>query len=107
MHKLAESNGVHPAQLDGHGGHGVAPVLPPGIGAASVPSSSPAVPLPVPPLFRGKLLELATACDKARQDLDLYYQMLLLAMGLPPDTEWTVDTDTMVMTPVMPPHHKS
>jgi hypothetical protein len=58
-----------------------------------------AAPLAVPGPFRGKLLELVGNYQKAKADLDLFHSMMLMAMGLPPDSSWNLDTETMKITP--------
>ena len=52
----------------------------------------------VPPPFQAKLQELAKGYEKARADLMLFQDMLFLAMGLPPGSNWNLDTDTMTLT---------
>jgi len=56
----------------------------------------------VPPMFRAKLLEMTQSHEKARHDLALYVDVMLMALKLPPDTLWRVNTDTMAIEPVAP-----
>jgi len=56
----------------------------------------------VPQACQPKPRKLSDAFIKARADLELFQTMLFLAMRLPTDTNWTLDTDTMMISQVGP-----
>ena len=74
-------------------------------GSETTAGGPPAVVLsvPVPNDLCPRLKQLDAAYNKARSDLEAFYRSLMIVMGLPPDTEWKLDTETMILPRLSPP----
>ena len=70
-----------------------------------IASSPPDGAISVPEALRPRLLALTEAHARAKADLAAFLQSLMVVMGLPPDTIWGVETETMLMTQRGPAHN--
>ena len=71
----------------------------PSLNGHSSGAVTPATSMTVPEALRPRLAEVGRAYEEARSAMQLYVKSLMVVLGLPPDSEWDIDTETGILTP--------